>query len=700
MAKDASDYELHKRRVAKNDTADSLAGRDVGAIAPIKDVARRGDCRHSLRRFCETYNPETFSMGWSADHLRVIARIEEAATLGALYAFAMPRGSGKSTICRLATLWALSYSHCRYVFLIGANAEKAEDSLAAIKIYMRFLPEYAADFPEISQAVIHLAGIANKAAGQLCLGQSTMIGWGKDRIILPTVPPPPNWLPSWPLRADGMVPTSGAVAVGAGLTSDGIRGSAMTLTTGETIRPDLVLIDDPQSAESAHSRTQNVTREQLVSADVLGMAGPGKTISAVMPCTIIAPGDMVDRLLDRSKHPLWRGERTGILDRLPANLAEWEPYFDLYRRCAQLEPPDFTEANRYYVQKQEVLDAGCVASWQHRKLDTEVSAIQHAMNLYCRDRRAFMAEYMNQPDPIDLAGQLEPLDAGDISRKVNGVPRGVVPASAVKLTVGIDVGQSMLFWVVAAWSSAFDGSVVDYGVFPKQNRRYFAAREANPSLADEWPDLNEESRIFAGLKRAVSAIVGRSYQRQGGGEIDVDLCFVDSGKWTKTVYQFCRQSEHRRILRPSKGWGSVTNPMDGWSKKHEDETKGDNWRDRPNTESGYGRLILIEVNHWKSFVARGLLAPEMGSGCIQLFGDDPDEHRLFADHCTAEVRTVPLKRTTGDQREVEVWKPRVGGPDNHYWEPPMPKPARKSRSLAKAMAKRGGPKVIDTGELR
>ncbi|MBC7238286.1 MAG: hypothetical protein H5T69_20795, partial [Chloroflexi bacterium] len=42
--------------------------------------------------------------------------------------------------------------------------------------------------------------------------------------------------------------------------------------------------------------------------------------------------------------------------------------------------------------------------------------------------------------------------------------------------------------------------------------------------------------------------------------------------------------------------------------------------------------------YWKSFVyAR--LATSMGDrGCLSLFGDRPEQHRLFAEHLTAEYR--------------------------------------------------------------
>jgi hypothetical protein len=95
-----------------------------------------------------------------------------------------------------------------------------------------------------------------------------------------------------------------------------------------------------------------------VSADVLGMAGPGKTIAAVMPCTVIAQGDFIDRILDRKQHPLWRGERTKLLKTMPKDLDAWERYFEVYRAGATREPPDRSAADAYYRAYRAELDAG------------------------------------------------------------------------------------------------------------------------------------------------------------------------------------------------------------------------------------------------------------------------------------------------------------------------------------------------------
>ncbi len=656
----SEEYERAKelRRQRSRDVAKS--GRDIGPIADIANVNRRARCRKSLRKFCETYNPGAFKMAWSDSQLRAIARIEEAATRGALYAFAMPRGSGKTAICRMASLWAVSYGICHYVFLIGANESKACESLASIKTFIRFLDDYADDFPEVSQAVKHLAGIAHRSGGQICGDLSTMIQWSADIVVLPTVPPPPNWPASWRLRDDGMVPTSGSVICASGLTGDGIRGSLLTLTTGEMIRPDLVLLDDPQTPESARSMTQNATREQLISADILGLAGPGKSISAVMPCTVIALDDMIDRILDRKKHPLWRGERTRMLTTMP-NLEVWDPYFDIYRECAQKEPPDYTEANAYYEANRERMDAGAVASWPARKSDWELSPIQHAMNLYCRDPRAFASEYQNDPLPADDEGFVE-LTVEQVAGKQNNRKRGTVPTPCSHLTMFVDVQKDLLFWTVCAWEPNFTGYILDYGTYPDQKRHYFTLRDAKKTLGMVAPGSGMEGAIFAGLTELAGASLGREWERDDGVKLRIERCLVDAN-WTDStavVFQFARQSVFASSITPSrgKGVGASMNPMNEWP-VHAGERKGFNWRLGVSDKGA--RQVIYDTNFWKTFIHARLAVAMGDKGCLSLFGDRVENHRCYAEHVTAEFRV----KTKGRGRELDEWKLRVGR-ENHW----------------------------------
>lgn len=647
--------------------AKSSKAREIGEIPDISDIERRERCAKSLKLFCETYNPTAFYYGWSDDHLRVIARIEEAATQGSLFAVAMARGSGKTTICRMAALWAVAYQLCRYVFVIGATDAKACEALDTIRVFVRFLPEFSADFPEISYPAQRLSGIANRATGQTCRDVSTLIEWSADQIVFATVPPPANWPKHWPLRDDGMVPSSGTVVSASGLTGEGIRGSLKTLMTGEMVRPDLVLLDDPQTPGSARSNIQNINRLKLISADVLGMAGPGQSIAAVMPCTVIERGDMIDQVLDRSKHPMWRGERSGILKSMPTNMDAWEEYFDVYSTCAQFEPPDFTDANEYYIEHREKLDAGAKASWEDRKDAAEVSAIQSAMHLYFRDRRGFMAEYMNEP-VAESAVSLSALTADEVIAKGSNLPRLVVPRTSTILTAMIDVGAHVLWYAICAWDEKFGGAVIDHGSYPDQRRDYFTAADARLTLGD-CPGMGGQSQdaaIYAGLTAIAAHVLGRAYTIEddtAGHTLKVERCLVDAnwGPGTDLVYEFCRRSSYAGTLIPSHGKfiGASSNPMGSWPARP-GEKKGTCWRISASA-GGRGRHVTFDANWWKTFAADRLRTPEGGAGCLRLFHAPTGGHKMIADHITAEY-PVPV---TGKGRTVEEWKEKPGR-DNHW----------------------------------
>lgn len=647
--------------------------REIGEIRPIANVARRRECVDDLWQFCRTYNPDAFYLDPADYHLDELKRIEEATLLGALYAMADPRGDGKTTRTRMAALWAVANAHIDYAFIIGANSDKGQDAINSLKLWIRYLPLFVADYPEISQAVEALAGIANRASGQTCQGESTLIEWSQDRLILPTVPPPKNWPKKWKLRGDGMVPTSGAIIASSGLTGEGIRGSVITTSTGEMKRPALVLLDDPQTDESAHSKTQNATRKKLISSAILGLAGPGEKIAAVMPCTVIARGDAIDEILDRSKHPLWRGTRRGILKSMPADIKAWQPYFDVYDECALLEPPDFTRANAYYVEHQAVLEADAEAAWPARKEAADVSAIQHAMHLYHRDVHAFWSEYMNAPLDDETGPVSRKLDADAIRSRLSGIPRLIVPREATRLTAFIDCGGEVLWYAVVALDERWSGSVIDYGWWPGQPKEYFAKSNPPRPLSDVYPGRDDGQRLYAALLDLTNTILGRRYTRHGTDEsLTIERCLVDEGWNDKTVYQFCRESTYSAILLPSKGHvpkRSSETPMRGWKAREGERAAKPGqpaWRVGP-VSTGKGRHALIETNEWKSFAADRLMTPPGSAGCVRLFGEPGDasvNHAMVADHCTAEY-SVPVVEAG---RKFDRWQMKPAKEDNDLFD--------------------------------
>lgn len=647
--REGSGYDGMKESARARNAAASLSGRDIGELPPVADPARKEACRHDFRRFCETYFPETFCLAWSEDHLKVISRIEQVVLRGGLYALAMPRGSGKTSLVETGAIWAVSYGHHSFVALIGATEPAACEMLDSIKMAFETNDLLADDFPEVCYPIRKLDGIANRCAGQLCQGKRTRITWTDKEIILPTI--------------EGSVASSAIIRV-AGITGR-VRGMKYLRPDGRQERPTLVLPDDPQTDESAKSLTQCAARERVLAGAVLGLAGPGKKISGIMPCTVVCPGDMVDRMLDREKHPEWNGERARMVYSFPTNEKLWDEYAEHWAD-SQRAHGDISEATAFYLAHRAEMDAGAKVAWEARYEHDEASAIQHAMNLKLRDERAFWAEYQNEPLPEDTGAE-EQLTADQVAQKLNGHTRRTVPVGCTHLTAFIDVQGKLLYWMVCAWEPDFTGYVVDYGAYPDQGRREFTLRDARMTLRRKAPGAGVEGAIYAGLDTLCKDLLETEWRMDVGGSMRVGRCLVDANWGTSTdiVYQFCRQSEHAAVLLPSHGRyvGASGQPFSEYRKQRGDQV-GSNWR-IPSTRGKRAiRHAVYDTNYWKSFVNARLLVPMGDRGCLSLYGRKPVEHLQLAQHLTAEY----CVKTEGRGRTVDEWKTRPDSPDNHWWD--------------------------------
>jgi hypothetical protein len=636
------------RRAAES----SLSARDIASDYPEPgNLLIREACRVELRRFCESYFPEAFSLPWSDDHLRAINRMERVILGGGLFALAMPRGSGKSTLTVRAAIWALLYGHRRFVSLVCATEELARRLLKQLKSELAFNDALARDFREVCHPIRRLENNARRCIGQLFRGRQTLVDWSDDRVTLPTMPDD---------ACDG-VNVSGSTVTVSGLTG-ALRGQSHTLPTGVVIRPELVILDDPQTRESAMSPSQSASRAAIIKGDVLGMAGPGREIAAIMPCTVIRDGDLAAELLDRQKSPEWGGQRTKMVYAFPANLALWEEYGRILHDSMRADG-DGSEATEFYRANREAMDAGSAVAWPARFGARELSAIQHAMNLRLRDERAFFAEYQNEPLP-EIDSRPDDLVADHVAARVNRQPRGTVPPGCTRLTAFVDVQANVLFWLVCGWEDDFTGAVLDYGTFPDQKRPYFSLRDCKHTLSQVVKGAGLEGRIYGGLEKLAASVLGREWPSDDGSVMRVERCLVDAnwGDSTEVVRRFCRQSAFAGILMPSHGkfLGASSNPMSEWPKQA-GERRGGAWRVRTKDRV---RSVIYDTNYWKSFVAHRLSVPMGDRGALTLFGDKPESHRLLSDHLTSEFRV----RVEGRGRVVDEWKQRPDRPDNHWFD--------------------------------
>jgi hypothetical protein len=640
--REAARYEDIKSRDERRARRVSAAGRDIGPPPAVVDAARRESCRLDFRLFCETYAAESFPLAWSPDHLTAISKIEGAVLRGELFAFAMPRGSGKTTLCEWACLWALLNGHRQFITLIGSDQAIAEQMLDSIKSHLEQNDLLANDYPEATYPIRALEGINKRARGQLSEGKPTKIEWGSDQITLASIP--------------GGASSGAAVRV-AGITGR-IRGLRHTRPDGKTIRPDLVLIDDPQTDESAASPSQCATRERTLSGAILGLAGPGKRIAGLCTVTVIRTDDLADRLLDRQKHPSWQGERTKLVYEWPDAEDDWSQYAEL-RREGQRDGTGTGAADDYYRQRQAAMDAGSRVAWAERKAPDELSAIQHAWNLRIdRGEAAFNAEFQNSPLADDIT--TDKLDKRQLPLRATNIARGIVPAGHTKLTAFVDVQDRLLYWLVASWSESFGGHVVAYGAHPDQGSSFFEAGSARKTLALASPGAGFESALRAGLDETARLLLARDWPREDGVPMRISQLMVDAnwGQSTAVVRNFARSSPFAAQILPSRGKGVGASGTPMGPRKNRGDRAGLNWL-VGKTAEGTQIEATYDTNFWKTFVSGRL---RLGLGDPEAIMLHAGNHEMLIEHLVAEF---PV-RVEARGRSVDEWKSVAR--ENHWWD--------------------------------
>lgn len=660
-------YERQKARSRNRQALISRAGRDIGPLPPIKDPERRKACERDLQLALPTYWPNAFSRPFSESHLVMIKRAELVILVSALFALAMPRGEGKTTICRHTVQWAINNAHAQFAFLVGATDEKGQESLQVIQADYESNPILAEDFPEICYPIWKLDGIRNRAKGQLLDGKRTLMSFGKRQLILPTV--------------EGS-PASGAIIKAGGLLSS-LRGANHRLNDGTIIRPQLILLDDPQTRESAESPQQCAQRIRIITQDLLGMAGADGKLAALGTFTVVAPGDAADSILDPEKYPEWQGLRTSMLPAFPERMDLWAQYWDIFvaellarmqrqtQKNAKQElwfvPPP---ATRFYEENRKEMDRGAIVSNPYRKRADELSAIQHAMNWFLRDEAAFFSEFQN--DPKDPAAQEEFLTASQIANKVNGYTRGMVPLGVQWLTCSIDCHARALTWMVCGFEPNFTGYLVDYGVYPEQKSPYWRMGRARPTLKELFPGTGDEGSLYQGIKTLGEKLLNSQWKREDDATMVIDRGLIDQGYQAATIQRCLReQGWHSRLFA---AFGREIGPKQyqiSQYRRRAGELLGEEWLLKKGRGKG-SRNVQFDTGYWKTFLARRLATIEGDPGCFSLFGKEPKNksrnmpersanHEFLARHLDSEVRTV-LK--DGD-RAVDQWRLRPGS-ENHW----------------------------------
>jgi Phage terminase large subunit (GpA) len=642
-------YERHKDRAAARQREQSHVSNDVAPFPAVVNQPLVDRCKDDLGLFLKSFFPRTFRLPFSDDHKKIIAKCEQSVNEGGLFALASPRGTGKTAIAQCTSIWAKLYGKRRFTPIVGPDAGHANRMLRNIKAELRFNDVLLGGFPLVCYPIRRLQGKAIKAASQHDSGIETRIVWSEGKLVMPTV--------------NGS-PASGGIITVAGITGQ-IRGMNEVTSDGGLLRPDFVIVDDFQTHESAYSASQCDTRLSVILADILELAGPGVEMCGIILCTVIRKGDAADQLLDRKLHPEFRGERMKAVYSFPKNEEWWTNYGEVLRRGLE-EDESIERANTLYRSERATADEGAVIAWPERFKKTEVSAVQSMMNVKILKPDVFDAEYQNEPKTLSL-DSLSDVSPTLLATKLNTLPRGTVPLSATKITIGVDVGKVILYYVVCAWDNDFTGAVIDYGTWPDQQRRYFLTHQIQRPLAKAHPDRQDlEGQVYAGMEALTRKLIGMEWKRDvDSGIMRVSRQLID-GNWPEAinvVYQFCRQSEHAPILLPSRGAyvGARKRGINEHAKR-DGERPGLEWTIPPTTKREVTH-VRWDTNFWKSHVLSRLTTPIGSRGSLAIFGGNKPDHQMFFDHLCSERRIEMI----GPEKTVMEWE-QDKSKENHWWD--------------------------------
>lgn len=626
---------------------------EVGPIPPVSDVKLRMEVTGSLQRFAEVCFPAACNLAWADYHLELFRGLDHVIRTGSRMNVIMPRGGGKTTLLIIAAMWCLFTGRKRFLVLIAASETLAEDLLNRIKDLIFGSPTLPGLFPELMTPILKVNGESRRCAGQTFLGAKTRIAWDANRIRFPVIPGAPG---------------SGATIKVAGLTGSGIRGLSVVQPDGRIERPDLVLLDDPQTKESARSVLQTAERLSLIKEDISGMEGPGGQLSLLMASTIIRKGDLPDLLNDPVRHPRWKTILVPMLESFPTDMEAWDDYWRRYTGELQ-EGGTGEQASRWYVKNRKKMDAGAVATWPARTFGC-ASAVEYALRKYFDDPAGFSSEYQNDPpsssgDDLDFV-----LQPADLAGRVSGAKQFVLPQGTQLVTAGVDVQQRMLFYVVRAWKRDSSSCVVDYGTWPPQSRRIWTYKDSKETL-DRRYGLGTLGSLRKGMLDLLHTLATREWkiagQTKSGAKHEVgtmvcDRVFIDRGYKPELVNEVARMVGSTVLPCIGKAPTARQRPFAEYYKRPF-EKHGDHWI---LTVPGRGkepiRFVLVDANYWKSKVWERYILPMGEPGAAMLFGDAQSDHRLFAAHI-ADSEVPHLK--TADGRTIREWELRQGR-DNHW----------------------------------
>lgn len=631
---------IENRRSA--DAANKAALRAKEKDLTIPDVVnrrRRNRCLKDPHLFLRTYFPQ-FNRPFTKQQNEIIESIIGTARHGGSLAIAASRGEGKTTIAQyLVGVYGVVSGMVRFPLICAATGPHAGRILGNIKRqYTRNQLLYD-DFPEVCHPIWDVRLAPQRGPSQTVNGEPTFCQWAGDQVVMPTV--------KGSLASGAIIATTGLDAAIRGLMIDGSR-------------PDFVLIDDPETRESAASEEQCEKRELLIEEDLSGLGGQDRPLAMVMLTTCMRRECLSAKYTDPKQKQSWRGRRFRLIEKWPERMDLWDDYCSQRQANQQTGDDNAREAHKFYLANRELMDAGAEVANKYRfkalKLDDgsklEVSALQSCFNIIAdRNRQHFDTEYQN--DPPEESGPIESgITPHRIQRQVSGYERKIVPPGCTVITQGIDVRKVALHWTVRAWMANGTGYTIDYGIHEVLGTVYGS---------DDGLDVCIRRSILGRLEQS------KEY------DFNIDLTLIDAGWQTPAVYSAC--ADAGQGVYPVMGFGKSAGCVQANFRDVYTRTK--DRKPPPDANAGWflsrkGKVWLVcaDADQWKQWEhTRWMTAPGK-PGRMEIFGaanvnperlsDDEKGHHSYARHICNEIEIEEPHNGTIRRR----WKAKS---ENTHW---------------------------------
>jgi hypothetical protein len=569
---------------------------------PCADMRRRKRLEKDAEKWLRYYFPEAYFLRFTEPHKEIIRGALNALKTGGKFGVAAPRGIGKSTLLWGVSLFAVLTGLVVFPGYLPWSAKDRRGGLRFWKNALCFNERLAADYPEYCDPFVESKGSSQKCLALVWADNEKPCG-AKLQVFEGTIVFP-----------DGLGVIGGSTLKG------NPRGLNHSAEDGRVLRPDMLLIDDPQDRKTAKSETMTEDAIKKIDADVAFMGAAGKKLPMLMACTITQTSDVADHYIN---HAGWDSLRIGLIKTWPKGwedtkskcFACWSEFGAIVSSEAHKQDGG-KEARKYYRTNKAAMTKGMVVIDPQRfdKARKQPDALYAAIESYYENgAEAFMAEYQNEP--LKQGVSVYELTPELICSRTSERKPYEVPEWAKVLVVGTDINDYGLHSVCTAFGNDHSAAVVWY-------KRW--DRRGKPICQKNMNEAEKHLRFYEALTEHGKE-VSELPLHQGGQKVHAGLWVIDRPYPAAVVHRYANEAGRTVGVPIAPAWGADFTRYRPFGKN----VVGKPREECHMTEWPLGRGLVWNVDYWREVAQRSWIGSVGAPGACSLF---EGRHAEFSEH--------------------------------------------------------------------